>query len=178
MEVCVSKRGLHDVGVGLGMLGVVGRGSGFDEVGHACLLKDQCDFVFLGRCCNEELPAFVAKQLEEGTRAAGGLQAWQLIEEQCAARFTDALGLAAFRIEPDELGENLVASLADQGPELLEGDDVPVRGERAGPCARVRVVAVDERAVDVEQNGLKRVTRGMQRTFHPPAHTQKQCRSK
>lgn len=65
------------------------------------------------------------------------------------------------RIQTDQPREQLVTAHADEWADLLERDDVPVRLERADPCASVGIVAVDERAVDVQQDDVQRVARRM-----------------
>src|SRR5215210_848296 len=77
-------------------------------------------------------------------------------EEQLAPRLAHSLRLAACWIESGELRKHLVAAHADQRAHLLEGNDVPVRAQRVDPHTRMRVVAVDQRAVDVQQNGAER----------------------
>ena len=56
---------------------------------------------------------------------------------------------------PTSVGEHLVAAHADERPYAVEVDAVPSSGQRVHPRVRVRVVAVDEGAVDVEDDGAR-----------------------
>src|SRR4029079_13914309 len=58
-------------------------------------------------------------------------------------------------MSPGELGRQVVAAHADQWAHLLERDDVAVRTQRIHPRARVSIVAVDQRAIDVEEDGAE-----------------------
>ena len=75
--------------------------------------------------------------------------------EELAPLLRDALALALFIVEPDDLFEQLVAALADHRPHLLVWDIVSVPMQHFDPGARMRVVAVEQRAVDVDQDGFQ-----------------------
>src|SRR2546426_12071049 len=90
--------------------------------------------------------------------------------EDCFLALGDRLVIAA-----DELGNELVGAFADQPPYGLKWNMKPKLFEGFGEGARVRVVAVDERAVDVEDDALEFQTaasgeRGS-KSFQPLRHT-------
>ena len=162
----LSEGGLQDVRVRLRVLGVAGRGLHGDEVGDARLLENRRRFVFLRRRRDDQLEAFAVQQPEEITRAGCRPQRGEVPPKQPATRFRDARSLAALGVESDERGQQLVAAHADEGADLFERDDVPVLCQRSDPRARVGVIAVDECAIDVEQDDLQGVTGRMQWRCH------------
>src|SRR6185295_282105 len=70
-----------------------------------------------------------------------------------AAAGGDRLAFTRISREPADFGEQLVAAHADQRPDARELHVPAALGERFDPRLRMGVVAVDERSVDVEDDG-------------------------
>src|SRR5207237_9967361 len=77
----------------------------------------------------------------------------ELALEDAPAGLADRLALRRFDGYACELGQELVATFADERPDARKIDAPAAFGERLNPRPRVGVVAVDERSVDVEDDG-------------------------
>ena len=72
-----------------------------------------------------------------------------------AAAFRDRGPFGRFFFESAHLGHELVATHADAAPHVCRVNGHAVLGEGFHPRVRVRIVAVDQRAVDIEQHGFQ-----------------------
>ena len=78
------------------------------------------------------------------------------LPEDLPSALGQALPFRRVLFHADELREHLVATHADEGPHACEGHLVARFGERIHPGERVGVVAVHERAVDIEDDRSQR----------------------
>src|SRR4051794_37090653 len=75
--------------------------------------------------------------------------------EDVCAPLADRLALGRVLLHADERGQELVATHADQRANACELHLMAVLGERIDPRPRVGVVAVDQRAVHVEDHSAR-----------------------
>jgi hypothetical protein len=69
------------------------------------------------------------------------------------------------RLLRQELGNKLVAALADLAAGLLEADVVAEIHHRFVPCERVKIDGVDQRPVEVEDGGFRQITLHVRRVW-------------
>jgi hypothetical protein len=105
----------------------------------------------------DQPPAVFAQALEQLAHAWEGLQAGQVLAlEQVLAPGFDLFAAGGDHVVGQEDGHELVAALADLTADGLEGDVVAEAAESLQPRQGVLVVAVDQRAVDIEDHRLNR----------------------
>src|SRR5688500_5243383 len=78
-----------------------------------------------------------------------------LLLEERLLPLGESLSLRALVVESCEYRKELVAAHADERADVLEADRVAELGEHLGPGDGVRIVAVEERAVDVEESAAQ-----------------------
>src|SRR6185436_16323204 len=83
------------------------------------------------------------------------------LHEDLRAAVADPLPVRALAGQPRHLGEDLVTSHSDEPPHLIELGAEPELLQRIDPGARVRVVAVDQRAIDIEYHAANGCHRGL-----------------
>jgi len=147
-------RGLNDVGVRLGIRGVVGRGRRCNQIAEAGALQQRLQFILFGGTGDREREPVVTKTLEQFARARERMQPRQpgLRKNLCATR-RDAAPFPRFSLDAGYERHEFVATHADRPAHVFEGNRDPVFGKRLHPRPRVRSVAVDECAVHVEDHG-------------------------
>src|SRR5688572_11527001 len=114
------NRGLHDVGIRLRALGVIGRGLTVDEIRDACPLEQDADFILLRRARNDDRVSIVHEALYEWAnlrkrsntrKIAGG--------EELGAAGADPGTLRRVRADPGYLRDQLIGAHADGAPDPL-----------------------------------------------------------
>jgi hypothetical protein len=77
------------------------------------------------------------------------------LEEDVGARVADALVRFAVTRQAGGRFDQAIAAHADQLAHACERDLVAEFGESFDPCVRVGIVAIDERAIDVEEHSTE-----------------------
>jgi hypothetical protein len=119
---------------------------------HAAQLEQRVHLPRFGGGSDHQAQPLRAQAQDQLARTGQRPQPGQMFaQEQLRAHLIDRFARRGLLVDADGLGEQLVASLADQRPQLLEGDFPAVTGQGLLPGSRVRVIAVDQRAVDIEK---------------------------
>ena len=145
-----STAALHEVGLWLGGLHVVGGGPGVDQVAGVEQVEVVVDLVLLRRAGQHHR---VASSLEIGDQLARARERLDLADQLAVERAlcrADVVALLALELLAAERLDELVAAHPDVPVDAPDRQQHPVLAEGPVPGDRVLVVGVDERAVDVE----------------------------
>jgi hypothetical protein len=115
--------------------------------------------VLLGRRTNSYAQARVADAPQQIWDRGKGTHQWQILGlESLAAPLLQFLAMVSLRLVGEKFGNELVASLADLAPRLLEADVVTELSHRFMPCERVKIDGIQQRPVEIEDGGVRHFT--------------------
>ncbi len=154
MTAGLAQRGVDDVGIGLGVLGVVAGRRDVNQRTEVATREQVVELGLLRRAGDDDARAAGAHRFEQLARTAGRLDGGQFaLLEDLESPAQDGLArLGLVGGAGHQRRKHLVAAHADQRAHPLEGDGITAFGQRGDPSARVRVVGVDQRPVDVEEH--------------------------
>lgn len=97
---------------------------------------------------------------EEALEQRAGARGWPELREislleDSVLPLANRLAVTRVALEADERRDELVTPHPDERPHVIERDIHPVFGERTGERRGMRIVAVEERPVDVEENAFE-----------------------
>jgi hypothetical protein len=149
-------RRTNDIGIGLGSLGVAGSRAVFHQILDLCRFEKGLELLVLGRSSDDGCEAIFANAKYKRARSGEGLEMRQIfLAKNLRPSLRQPPALFTVRFDVRGFGKELVAAHPDQRSYNIERHVVPSFRERVHPGLRVRVIAVYERAVDIENYALK-----------------------
>src|SRR5947209_3454320 len=154
----ILDRCLHDVGVGLRSFGITCRRPLLHQVFDMGGLEQTFQFLILCRRCHDRLQSVALYAQYQVARPRYWTQVWQVPgKKNLAATLEEPFALVAVAADADRLGQQLVAAHSDQWSNFFKRHVVASFREGVHPRLRVSVVAVYERAVDVEDYAFEQL---------------------